>query len=300
MRQTTYQFVVIAIIALCIWPTQVLGTAQYPEKLSMEGNEHAMMATPLEDFFTKTNPKPKELWGYSSACWRGYIGKWEIKSGQLFLVEMGRTRLRSTNGKAQELYEIIPLSLVFPKQAAPILADWFSGVLRLPRGKQLQYVHMGFGSIYEEDVFLNVVKGHIVGRRVVDNRTSTPPSAVDLAWRELGRSTDSGGQKTRPPETSETEESGQWLDGRGLRDRMDELIASRGSVAVRGIFFTRHLWLVDVFDLPLDLRSIKSSPREGIAAELAGTLERSAETGIVFRVISARELPLGRAIERQR
>jgi hypothetical protein len=32
----------------------------------------------------------------------------------------------------------------------PLLADWFTGVLRASRSEQLAYVHMGFGSVYAE------------------------------------------------------------------------------------------------------------------------------------------------------
>jgi hypothetical protein len=32
----------------------------------------------------------------------------------------------------------------------PLLNDWITGVLRVPRGERLTYVHMGFGSVYAE------------------------------------------------------------------------------------------------------------------------------------------------------
>jgi hypothetical protein len=56
------------------------------------------------------------------------VGTWEVRDGQFFLVSIkGRVKLL---GKE------------------PLLADWFTGVLRVPRGEMLAYVHMGFGSVY--------------------------------------------------------------------------------------------------------------------------------------------------------
>jgi len=56
------------------------------------------------------------------------------------------------------------------EEVAVSLADWFTGVLRIPRGAQLVYVHMGFGSVYEEEVHIHVERGRVTGTRVYDNR----------------------------------------------------------------------------------------------------------------------------------
>jgi hypothetical protein len=87
---------------------------------------------------------------HSTACWRGYQGSWEIKEGRFYLTGLrGRYALADTT---------------------PLFADWFTGVLRVPRGKQLQYVHMGFGSVYEEELHIKIEKGVVVTSRVIDNR----------------------------------------------------------------------------------------------------------------------------------
>jgi len=52
----------------------------------------------------------------------------------------------------------------------PVLADWFTGVLRVPRGEMLAYVDMGFGSVYEEELHIHVERGRVTGTRVYDNR----------------------------------------------------------------------------------------------------------------------------------
>lgn len=87
---------------------------------------------------------------FSTACWRQYIGTWEVRDGRFYLVGLkGRFRL------ARE---------------EPLLADWFTGMLRVPQGEQLAYVHMGFGSVYETELHIAVERGEVKARRIYDNR----------------------------------------------------------------------------------------------------------------------------------
>ena len=146
-------------------------TAQVHEKLIYEGEEASMAFCPP---LPANDPRIKELKDdeiqerssvvFSTACWRGYIGTWEIKEGRFYLVDIiGR-------------YNIVGES--------PIFADWFSGVIRIPRGKILHYVHMGFGSVYEEELHVKIENGLVVRTKVIDNRRKkVDPFA--LGWRNL-------------------------------------------------------------------------------------------------------------------
>jgi hypothetical protein len=91
---------------------------------------------------------------FSTACWRRYRGTWVIRDGRLALIAIeGR-------------YEL--------KGEGPLPADWFSGLLNVPRGKMLEYVHMGYASVFEEELHITVERGVVTGRRVVDNRGRVP------------------------------------------------------------------------------------------------------------------------------
>lgn len=92
--------------------------------------------------------RPSEI-RRTTACWRQYIGTWEIKSERLYLINVF--------GK----YEYSDLE--------PIYADWVTHTLRVPQGKQLKYVHMGFDSVYEKDVFIRVENGEVVNIEEVSN-----------------------------------------------------------------------------------------------------------------------------------
>lgn len=101
---------------------------------------------------------------YSTACWRGYIGTWEIRDDHFYLVNLsGKLRLRGDE---------------------PLLADWFSGTIRVPRGEILEYVHMGFGSVFEEELHVKIEKGKVVASRIVDNR-GKKHDGMKLGWRNL-------------------------------------------------------------------------------------------------------------------
>ena len=66
----------------------------------------------------------------------------------------------------------------------PLFAHWFSGVLRVPRGKLLQYVHMGFATVYEQELHIKIENGVVMETTVVDNRgRNTPPSAQE--WGDI-------------------------------------------------------------------------------------------------------------------
>jgi hypothetical protein len=52
----------------------------------------------------------------------------------------------------------------------PILADWFTGVLRVQKGKCLYPINMGFGSVYEKELHIKVENGLVTKSREIDNR----------------------------------------------------------------------------------------------------------------------------------
>ncbi len=137
-------------------------TAQVPEKLIIDGKRKSMtFCPPIPDSPDIITPVPDEEVDAaikagkldsvicSTACWRGYIGTWEIKDGNFFL---------------KKLVGCIELA-----QSKPIHATWFTGVIRIPQGKLLHYVHMGFGSLYEKELHIKIEAGVVTKQRVIDN-----------------------------------------------------------------------------------------------------------------------------------
>lgn len=62
----------------------------------------------------------------------------------------------------------MPVESIFSGQTAPIPASWFTGVLIVPRGEMVEYVHIGYQSVYERYVILVLKKGKVVFRTEVD------------------------------------------------------------------------------------------------------------------------------------
>lgn len=126
-------------------------TAQAHEKLIIDGEQTSMAYCPKlpeDDPRIEHNPSGI-MW---TACWRGYVGTWEITGGKFYLKDLSGD-LQLTVG--------------------PLFTNWFTGVLRVPRGEKLHYVHMGFGSIYEEELHIKIYRGNVVRTKVISNRGKT-------------------------------------------------------------------------------------------------------------------------------
>jgi hypothetical protein len=134
-------------------------TAQFAETLIYQGESLSLLSNPLNDYFSLGGHNPG-FQSTSTALWRGYLGTWEIVNDRLYLIE-----LRGSLESGEEAC----LESVFPGFPDRVFAHWFSGKLRIPQGKQLEYVHMGYGSSYERDVFLTLQSGVVVNQVVQHN-----------------------------------------------------------------------------------------------------------------------------------
>ena len=134
-------------------------TAQIHEKIRYQGKRMRLPSCP---HFPEDHPRISEVSEeeieklalddrteiiFSTACWREYIGSWSIRRGKLYLTKLeGRYRL---DGKEA------------------IFADWFTGDLRIPKGRMLEYVHAGFNSIYEQELLLTLERGVVIKTEVI-------------------------------------------------------------------------------------------------------------------------------------
>jgi hypothetical protein len=139
-------------------------TAQVGEILLIDGDQHEMFNEPLRFWFALSGvPSPFE--GISSACWRGYVGTWELTGDRLYLV-----------GLRGHVPDEKPVSIetIFAGWPNRVFAHWYTGTLTVPRGEMLHYVHLGYGRLHEETLFIDVERGAVTGRRRVKN---SKPSA---------------------------------------------------------------------------------------------------------------------------
>jgi hypothetical protein len=182
-------------------------TAQAREILIYEGKTFGMACEPFSQYVIKNNLELR-LRAPHTGLWRGYIGEWEIKEKKLFLTKisgngeikdqekfrLGRLDLRKQmkegkitpqqNGHLLKLlekncFEEIELSIkkLFNSETK-VLADWFSGIISCPYGDIIQYVHMGYASIYSHELMFNVIEGIIIDVQNIKNQL---PSKIEVS-----------------------------------------------------------------------------------------------------------------------
>jgi hypothetical protein len=137
-------------------------TAQIPESLRYNGQQLAMCTNPLNCYFSMAGIFPGFVW-CSTALARGYVGTWEISDGRLYLLAL--------RGELQD-GSMASLATFFPDFPTRVFAHWYSGTLRVPQGKLLKYVHQGYASISERDLFLDIEKGVLRSTKVRHNGAS--------------------------------------------------------------------------------------------------------------------------------
>lgn len=133
-------------------------TDQIREKLVYEGWETSLEHCPYIPFNDKRikqlsydEIEDPDSMIFSTACWREYVGTWEIKDGRFYL--------NNISGK----YLII--------DGLPIFADWFSGEVTVPRGDLLDCnIELGFKLTYEQELHLTIEQGMVTQSALVDNR----------------------------------------------------------------------------------------------------------------------------------
>ena len=135
-------------------------TAQFSERLRYEGQDLSMYTNPLSDFFAMGGANP----GFDANCtalWRGYVGSWENIQTRLYLTAISGTL--KDGGQAS-------LASVFPDFPDRVFAHWYSGEIRIPRGKRTKYVHQGYDSKFERDLLLDVEHGVVKATHIRHNQ----------------------------------------------------------------------------------------------------------------------------------
>ena len=120
------------------------ATSQAPDYLISGSDTLKLFSNPLEDYF-RTKPRP-EIFDKmcSTACWRGYVSYFRLRNDSLFVENIYSCCDKKTP---------LSLDLVFTNidVTKPIFANWVNRALVSPSGEILDYVHMGYMSIYEKE-----------------------------------------------------------------------------------------------------------------------------------------------------
>jgi hypothetical protein len=137
-------------------------TIQAKDNLLFEGQVVSIGTLPLNDYFTKANISP-DFHVFNTGCWRGYIGTWAIKDERLYLIHISATLKTG---------EMVNLETIFPGYPERVFAHWFSGIIQIPMGRNLDinFLIGGLGmGIYERDMLLILEKGVVIKRQLRQN-----------------------------------------------------------------------------------------------------------------------------------
>ena len=135
-------------------------TAQFHEHIEINKQSYGLCTEPLQTYLSLMKNPPEFDW-CCTACYRGYMGSWAIKDNILYLtkIEVGGPPFATFKDWRK----------MFDNKKGDIKAEWFSGLLRVPKGEVLEYVHGGYGSKYESDLFITIDKGNVIKEEVVQN-----------------------------------------------------------------------------------------------------------------------------------
>jgi hypothetical protein len=175
------------LIALITTQVIILATPQAPDRIIYEGKVHMLFANPLESLYDSGPKRPNFFtWpkSISSGNWRGYVATWKIEDGLLHLTQIDSwicDSADSDNCKQADLKELFGEKFKNDK----IKAEWYTGELRIPEGRELRYVHLGYSSVFEKETILTVKSGEVISKRLIDNTKRVILSEMEILQEEL-------------------------------------------------------------------------------------------------------------------
>ncbi|MEO7572981.1 MAG: hypothetical protein ABIX10_11160 [Acidimicrobiales bacterium] len=134
-------------------------TAQMPDRILIDGVEHALLATPLDRLRAQL-PNAPELVARDTPNRRSYIASWRLADGELFLDDV-------RGWVDEDVIEVGPAAVI-PGVDLPRVASWVTDTLRVGIGRHLWHVHAGFESRYERELLLEVDRGAVRAGKELD------------------------------------------------------------------------------------------------------------------------------------
>ena len=174
-------------------------TAQEGDKLVYKTTEYTIASEPPLSLREPDRYEIRFVPGRTS-CWRGYVAEWALTEDKLYLTGVegsayvtelvsyweeklrlgGLLKLGAIDpAQHEKLLDEIKESLTVEKDidlkflfntTEPVFADWVSGTVRVPLGKMLKYVHMGYESVYRKEMLLSFTNGILTETKTVRNR----------------------------------------------------------------------------------------------------------------------------------
>ncbi len=134
--------------------------AQLPDFIHLNNKTMELYSNPLEGYWEMSG-KVKPRFKTVGDCKRGYVATWDIVDNELILTHVDGEHLKHSIFSGDKWMEI-SLKEIFPKlKGQYVLANWYSGKLRIPNGNMTQYDHNNYNSRFEKEIIITVEKGKV-------------------------------------------------------------------------------------------------------------------------------------------
>lgn len=130
-------------------------TAQRTDTIIINEDEHIMYGLPLQQYWEKNNNRPS-LFSFNTSLNRGYYAKWLIETNKLYLIDFYGECILPPPRKEYSLVDL------FPSAEDKVFAEWFTGDIEIPMGKQIDYSHSFIGATYEYSSTIKIEKGIVI------------------------------------------------------------------------------------------------------------------------------------------
>ena len=128
--------------------------AQVPDSIRLDGVEWSLLGAPLDALLARLPVAPR-LVAPNEGIRRGYVAGWTVFEGRLWL-----DRVTATIEQPGQAPVTVPGEMLLATRL-PLFADFFTGTLRVGRGRMLRYADIGFDSRWEQERLLEVVDGRL-------------------------------------------------------------------------------------------------------------------------------------------
>jgi hypothetical protein len=141
--------------------------AQQPDRIVIDGVTQQLYSNPLEEYWNQSKKKRPQFVAHAY-CDRGYIATWEIRNNQLYLIEVEAIFFHHSflSGKKKLRFSIQTMFSNYNGQG--VLAQWYTGKLRVPTGRMRWYVHEGYESRFDKETIISIEHGSIVKKVILD------------------------------------------------------------------------------------------------------------------------------------
>lgn len=135
------------------------ATAQTPDYLIVNNDTLRLNSNPLEGYF-KSKPFPPELITIrSTANWRGYIAYFKFIDNQLVVENIYKEESYKIETEEDYRHREVSIYKEIFGEEQNFKCNFYSGLLICPKGKIVNYVHMGYNSEYESYILYELKNG---------------------------------------------------------------------------------------------------------------------------------------------